>query len=206
VLFWMSQLGWTYVMAVQAMSTVPDPGHREGQELNWWGMLSAGYEIIRLPEQLRDPDWRLAGKPWRVLRHGDLRIPVFKRRARSRENAENLGKQHYVRMTAYCHLLEKCENAASPYGIILFGDSYHGVTVPNTAGRRRVMEDSLLEARRVLIKRDGPVNEQKCVRCPFNSPRDATMPDCGDRFDWSPPARRARRFLGDLDSTESNDI
>src|SRR6267142_923284 len=84
-----------------------------------------------------------------------------------------LFKQHYARMAAYCHLLEKCEHAYSPYGIILFGNSHEGITIPCQPGTKKTFHDSLLSARTTIanfrqVLPPYPRNPQICVLCPHS--------------------------------------
>ena len=53
-------------------------------------------------------------------------------------------------MAAYCHLLEVCEGARSPYGVILKGETFAAVTVPNTQRTRAMFHEALLAAREVV--------------------------------------------------------
>ena len=50
----------------------PDPYHEEMQPVNWFGLLNLGYQSEEVHEPLRDGDWNFEGKPWRLLRPGQL--------------------------------------------------------------------------------------------------------------------------------------
>jgi len=138
--------------------------------------------------------WKLAGRPWRILAYGDLRIPVWRRRPSKNPVSNRLYPQHYVRMAAYCHLLEQAEpGAISPYGIVLEKQSYIGMTVPNLIPAKRSFHDALVSTRTLLerlpIEPPAPNNPSSlCTHCPHNRPDDLTgISICGARFHWTPP-------------------
>ena len=190
----------------QAAQNRPDPQATYPQEINWWSLLKSGFEALEYEDPHKDPKLRVSGRPWRVLRDGSTRIPVFRK---SRGEAR-LWTQHYVRIAAYCHLVECMEGGSVPYGIVIFEDGYSGVTVPNTEQGRWPFWEGLELARRMLKDLSqfppGPPEPRysgKCSNCPLGSPRQcrrqkATFParasngkyyrsDCGDRFQWIPP-------------------
>ncbi|MAT70846.1 MAG: hypothetical protein CMJ58_15130 [Planctomycetaceae bacterium] len=205
--------------AIAARPQMPSQNATDNQKVTWWGLLNAGFESIPYKEVLRDERWRCAGKPWRVLRHGSVRIPVF----RLKGNTSRLYRQHYARMAAYCHLIQTCEGAESPYGIVLLPNSYDGLTVPNSPASGKAFHQGLLEARRVVresVSRNQdpprPGNSRLCHACKIGRPRvyrmgittttrnGSTLPaycfrgvdrrdyhsPCGDRFRWGPPHQR----------------
>ncbi len=206
--------------AADAVPQAPDPGLSEIQAVNWWSLLKAGFSPLQYDQPYEDRDWKLIGKPWRVLQMGPLRIPVF----RKRQGGAELFPQHYVRMAAYCHLIEVCEGAEAPYGIVFFGDGYDGLTIPNSPVNRETFEEGLKQARRILqaLDRDHlipgkPARPVICHDCPVGRPQGYRKgqsetvlrrkqvppfltrgPDkqlyhsrCGDRFGWVPPHDRA---------------
>jgi hypothetical protein len=98
-------------------------------EVNWWSLRKAGFDCLK-PEVLRDLNQRLSGRPWRMLTKGTtLRIPVVRRHRGERA----WGPQHIVRLAAYCRLIETCEGADSPFGVLMFAGSYECLIFPNTA-------------------------------------------------------------------------
>lgn len=196
ILRWIYIYLFRYLPAKWAHAAAPDPLHTEAQMIQWWRLLNAGFQVIRPQDQYRDTRWHLAGCPWRVLVKGDLRIPVYKKRPNRGNAGEKLFRQHYARMAAYCHLLEKCENARSPYGIILFGDSHIGITVPCQPGTKKTFHNGLIDARKTISYSKNflppyPQNPQICVLCP-HSRRDRNTNEsiCGNRFGWTPPNYR----------------
>jgi len=213
-------LAWRQWHCLNAQPKEPDPESTENQRVNWWELLHAGFRSIPYKDNLYDEHWRLAGRPWRVLRRGSQRIPVFRKR---RGDAE-IRRQHKVRMAAYCHLMVECEAAESPYGIVLFGETYEGVAVANAPGTRKIFHDELVAARLVVRRAEGegaqperPANASLCRGCPVGKPfvhrsgvteyesggetldvfpafGDDGRPyhsRCGDRFGWVPPHEKA---------------
>ena len=160
--------------AKDAKPEEPDPDSPNNQPVNWWNLLKAGYDSIPYEEKLHDERWRFAGNIKRVLRKGGLRVPVF----RLRRNVRHLYRQHYARMAAYCHLLEVCEGAESPFGVILFEGSFDGITVPNNSASQAAFYYGLREARKVIRQqRDrgsdppSPERENICAGCKHGFPR-----------------------------------
>jgi len=196
ILRWLYIYLFRYLPAKWARAAEPNPLHTEAQTVKWWGLLNAGFQVIRPQDQYRDVRWHLAGCPWRVLVKGNLRIPVYKKRPNRGNAGEKLFRQHYARMAAYCHLLEKCENADSPYGIILFGDSHIGITVPCLPGTKKTFHDGLIDARKTISYSKHflppyPKNPQICVLCPHSRRERYTGASvCGNRFGWIPPNYR----------------
>ena len=192
----------------------PNPSSLEMQNVTWWGLLNLGFESVASNQAMQDSDWKVSGKPWRVLRRGSLRIPAF----RTKSNLEMPSQQNIAKIMAYCHLLETQEGFDSPYGIVLMGDSYRGFAVPNRGTFQRIFHDALRELRNVVARVNAqgsdpapPSEKRKCSDCPFGKPRLVTLRrpttqdghelkphvlkkwreqyhcDCGDRFRWKPP-------------------
>ena len=166
-------------------------------------------------------EWKLGGKPWRVLEYGDLRIPVFKHR----RHWKDLYRQHFVRMVAYCRLIETAEGFRSPYGVIIKGETFAAVTVPNTPRTRAMFREALPAARQTICDSEEvnryppkPEHEGVCEHChlawrtrlhrrnrylrhgvpiepkPVPGARGAAYHShCGDRFRWTPPFSRSRQ-------------
>jgi hypothetical protein len=191
----------------------PDPEATEPQPVIWWELLRAGYDPVRLPEPIRSSASRLTGQPWRVLRKGDLQIPVFRVDG---EGPEKLYPKHAVRAAAYCALLEQSAGARSPYAIALFAGTYNGWTLPNSTGARAFLDKVLAAARTYLTPEmmiGPPASLSLCAGCPHGAPRPYRRGEtettlfgrplrphgsagrdgrvyhsaCGDRFDWTPP-------------------
>lgn len=208
--------------ALAAEPKEPTADLSEQQLVNWWELLGAGFDSIRLQEKLSDEATRLTGKPWRVLRKGSLRIPVI----RISEDYYEGGRywiypQHEVRLAAYAHLLIACEGGEVPYGIVLFGKSYEGVAIPITPKLKETTEQrraELIEELRATKKGLPPPAPEpsNCAKCPLGKPEkvakaqmvrlDASRihgrtgldgqlyhSECGDCFGWTPPHELAKR-------------
>lgn len=201
-----------------AKASEPDPDCEENQPVHWFAMLKAGFMSVSY-HRLTHERWKLEGRPWRVLRRGNLRIPVFFQP----ETDERLHPKHLAKVAAYCHLLQAVENYESPYALVLKENSLEGLAVPYNARSRKVFHEVLRLARRTLRdqneSRKPPAPEQisLCSGCPYGKPRryrpgetdevqtrlslpvfvlaDQTETIhhslCGDRFRWMPPHKDA---------------
>ena len=145
------------------------------QEVNWWSLRKAGFDCRKPQDAHRDPADRLCGKPWRILTHHNaIRIPVVRKHRGDR----TWGPQHVVRLAAYCRLLERCEGATSPFGVLLFADSDECIVFPNTAGPQFQLEQALASARELLQAVDSgrfippAPGDNRCSGCPFGKPRE----------------------------------
>jgi hypothetical protein len=195
-----------------------DLGHKE-QVVNWWALRRAMMSVTKPQEGLSDPTLRLAGKPFLILQHGSLLIPVV----RKHRGKHELRSQNRARIAAYCHLIETVERGQAPFGIFMFAGSYEVHIVPNSQSNKRLLSRGLEQARRVLEEEKAgrlpEAPDASCCRdCPFGKPRvrrlgvtdkhlgvikgaytprkgaDGRMYHsvCGDRFEWCPPHRRAQ--------------
>ncbi len=185
--------------AKTARSRVPDLDKDEIQDTYWWGMVAAGFDVKRPHEALSDPNWRVVGKPWRVLQRHQLRIPVI----RVRMEDPRIVKQHFARVAAYCHLLEKTEpGVSSPGGIILFTPGYDGKFLPNNPRSSSTFHGAVVDTRELLsLLRDrrhtpNPPAPGRCSGCPHGRPTSRNRgfsyeSECGTRFGWTPPHNRA---------------
>lgn len=201
-------------LAQKARCESPDPHSLELQDVTWWGMLNQGFESVQYSKAVVDPEMNIAGRPWRVLRYGSLRIPAF----RTRSSADLPSQQSIAKIIAYCHLLEVGEGFDSPYGIVLMGDTYRGFAVPNRGTFQAIFVDAAGDFRRIATASEHqqsdpppPTRQQKCSECPWGKPRLVSLGqpttqherpinphvlrkwtkryhcDCGDRFRWKPP-------------------
>jgi len=217
--YWLYEAQRQLALWHEAVPEMPDPDSPRIQEIDWRSLLASEATVIDPPRAYQHPEWRLGGRPWRLLEHGDLRIPVFKHRTPWKD----LYPQHLVRMAAYCHLLEIAEGARSPYGVIVKGETFAAVTVPNTARTRAMFREALIAARRTIREAEEvnkrpspPENPNTCRECPFGLPlrvrsderylrhggplelhvardrrRKKYHSHCGDRFGWLPTHERA---------------
>lgn len=196
---WLSVYYDHYLPAKNARPYEPPISHTEPHPVEWWSLINAGFQVVRPSDQYRYPEWHLAGCPWRLLVRGTLRIPVFRARLR-REGENRLFRKHFARMAAYCHLVEKSEHAQSPYGVVLFGNTLKGLTVPITPSSNKAFHDGLVGARSALIAlRAGHApsrahSSKVCLNCPHSrQDRMTGASECGTRFHWTPPNAWARR-------------
>lgn len=153
-----------------ALITPLDLNNPVNQAVTWFGLIKAGYESIELRDELRDHDLKLAGKPFRILQHGSFRIPVI----RLASNRPQLYPNHHVRLAAYGYLIETCEHARAPFGILLFGNSDQALAVPITPESKRTFQRALSELRKQLhaVAQQGqtvaaPTTPERCLNCPF---------------------------------------
>ena len=167
------RLAWRQRLCLTAQPKEPDPHSTEIQRVNWWELLHAGFKSVPYKENLFDEKWKLRGKPKRVLRRESQRIPVFFKR----HGKVEIRLQHKARLAAYCHLLEVCEVAESPYGVMFFGDSYEGVAIPNVPGIRKLFHDALIASRRIVLESQQPNgdpsppnNHLLCSKCRVGEP------------------------------------
>jgi hypothetical protein len=152
----------------------PDPHSSAPQVVQWWELLRAGFEPVTVPESFHDSDWNLSGRPWRLLRKGGLLIPVWRLSNPDRE----LFLQHRLRMTAYCYLVERSlgSEGCAPYGVILFGDSYEGTTVPFRGANVQAFFAELQRAHQVLrdsqrgVDPPEPNSARLCWGCTHGRP------------------------------------
>jgi len=156
----------------------PVPNKNAFQPVDWWGLLHAGYEVRSKQPVMHDGPSRLSGKPRRILDKGTMSIPVH----RIRKNEGPILPQHIVRVTAHCYLIEQTEGAESPFAVVLFGDTYQGMTVPYTAENRELFSSALKRARAMITDSDAgdreppePVTGNPCIACHFGEPRPTTL-------------------------------
>jgi CRISPR/Cas system-associated exonuclease Cas4 (RecB family) len=196
-----------------AAAAEPDPKNPGVQPVSWWALLKAGFESRPLQSALKDPQEQLQGEPWRVLRKGSMRIPVW----RLPTDDRTLYPKHFARMAAYAHLLRASEGGETPFGVILYANSHEGVAIPLGKEANKIFETGLATARTVIAEKDKkappvpPANV--CRGCMYGHPRQHKLGAtenvldgktlsvcgaldgegmiyhslCGDRFSWLPP-------------------
>ncbi len=179
------EIGERRLAARLATECDPVPGKNAFQPVNWWGLLLAGYEVRRPEAALHDERWKLSGKPRRILQKGTISIPVH----RIRKPEGPILPQHIVRVMAHCHLIETTEGANSPFAIVLFGNTYEGMTVPNTKENRERFYTALERARTAITESDDgerqppePITGNVCSSCHFGHPRPVALEDKTTRY------------------------
>lgn len=165
-------------IARRATAREPDLSGPYIQDFNWWELRKAGFEVVPVRESLRDDKLRLAGRPWRILQRGSLRIPVFRKHRGERQ----LRPQHRVRLAAYGHLIEETEGLTAPFGVLMFADSYDVLVVRFTDSVRAEFQQGLTMTRdllsrfvlsRFVLSRDDPgrpAAASVCEHCPLGRP------------------------------------
>ncbi|MBL8826768.1 MAG: hypothetical protein JNM18_07255 [Planctomycetaceae bacterium] len=143
----------------------------DARAVNWWTLRKAGFDCIKPQDKNYDPGERLVGKPWRVLVRGAVRIPVILKRG-----GHDYGRQHVVRSAAYCRLLEECEGARSPLGVVIFAGSYDCVLLPYSPEAQSQLNRALTDFREFLdfIRGGGRLSEptdRRCRGCHRGKPR-----------------------------------
>lgn len=156
-----------------------DPGNNPEDlaEVSWWGLQNAGYEPIIPQDPMSDDATGLAGKPWRILRRGSLRIPVILKRRSQGKNPRGVYLNHRVRLAAYSHLIEECEGGHSPYGVIVFTDDYSGIIVRTDGDAKRRLSSSVRRARDTILNStqrgidpNPPQSDAVCANCHLGKP------------------------------------
>ena len=158
--------------------------HDTGVELIPWYSLLKYFDAEKCHDILKDKELGIQGTPWKLLHHNQVTIPVFFCRPpksaaeRSNDPTRWLKKQHFVRMRAYCHLIEKNTNQHSSCGVILFAGSLDAVAIKfwQDENAERQLKESVAIARRTLedFKEVGTVgvpSASPCVRCHFGFPK-----------------------------------
>lgn len=145
---------------------------KEELTVNWWSLKKTGFSVSK-PEEPNELDkWRLVGRPFLVLTYQGMRIPVFRKHKGRAEVFPN----NRAAIVGYCQLLEQCEGGRSPFGVMMFADTYDVVIIPNNHANQLLFEEGLLQTREILrqialgIALGEPTRNQ-CEGCPLGKPR-----------------------------------
>lgn len=206
---------------IEALSREPVLNSQQMQRVNWWELLRAGYESEVDELVLEDESLQIAGRPWRILKKGSRRIPVVKALTPSGRDLSVPKAQHSTRIAAYCRLIERNIGVEAPFGIVIFGNTYEGWTVPNTETLQDELEAVVKIAKEQLKTVDDfasaiePESVSICAGCLHGEPialerrpagnkniRGATSQKdgklyhsrCGDLFGWVPPHQTAKKL------------
>jgi hypothetical protein len=167
------QLNQQRKQALAGKQREPTPNSSD-QEIHWWDLIQAGFETQAAQDPLIDPELNFWGSPDRYLRRGNVVIPVW----RMPHYDGRLYPQNYIRMAAYCHLVQKSFGVGveCPYGIILFGHGLDGIAISFTSQRRADFIETLRSARKTIEETGQrtdppPPDPAMCARCPYGKPR-----------------------------------
>lgn len=193
----------------------PNLDNRAIEQIGWWQLIAAGYEIIKL-DPIRNDKLKIATRIWRVMRRGNTMIPVFHRR--SKNSGEPLF-QHEIRIAAYCYLL-RANGFESPFGVILDHGTEMCWIIKDNAKRQQQLVSEILRARAMIDSAaqgeeiPEPRNATACRGCHWGEPKKEAATKyiilsggeaqpstiwrngekirsiCGDRFTWFPPFER----------------
>ena len=169
--------GLRKILKAYALTKPVLPGEAADEilDVDWRALVSADYQPLHYENALIDADLKLGGKPWCYLRKDELRIPVFYYRMQDATAERRIRRQHLVRIAAYCHLIETREQHPSPFGVILFADSYDAKVVPNNETAQQAFLSTLLDTRLVAgqasegTEPEAPPH-QFCSACPWGYP------------------------------------
>jgi hypothetical protein len=151
-----------------------DPSDNRIRTINWWSLRRSGFDCLKPVDphfSLRD---ELSGRPWRILTKGtSLRIPVIRK-----HRGEPVHRpQHSLRLAAYCRLIEECEGAQAPFGILMFAGSYDCLLIPISGDAKAAVTDRLTEVRQFLETIDSgrysppAPTDGRCHGCHWREPR-----------------------------------
>jgi hypothetical protein len=152
-----------------------DLAPREAYWTNWWVLRKGGFNDCFKPvDAYGGPGDELKGKPWRILtKDTAIKVPVL----RKHRGEKKWGRQHVVRVAAYCRLIESWEGAKAPFGVVMFAGTYECLVIPNDSTAKSLLARSSSEAREFLDIYDQgsfvPVapTDNRCKGCPFGKPR-----------------------------------
>lgn len=143
------------------------------RDVNWWALRKAGFDCYKPQDSHHDLSERLAGRPWRILTKGTtLRIPVIRKHRGDRV----WRTQHLVRVAAYCKLIETCESADAPFGILMFADSKECLIIPNNNVAKMHFEKAMENTRELMVSYAGgkyvpqEPTDARCHGCHWGEP------------------------------------
>ncbi|WP_437191135.1 hypothetical protein [Planctomicrobium sp. SH527] len=137
---------WAWQQYTRAPEMEIDLNPKKEIDINWWTLRKAGFDCIKPNDPHDHPDRPLRGKPWRMLIKTPHRIPVLCKHLGKR----SWGQQHVVRLAAYAELIERCEVAKAPFGILKFGNSSRCRLIPITPEMKADVERELLNTWELL--------------------------------------------------------
>ncbi len=153
-------------------STLPDPANPNPERIHWWQFYRAGFVSVLTSGGLQDEELHLAGEPFKLLQRGNEYVPVFLKRG----EGTNIYPQHFVRIAAYCLLLQRQSNGIAPYGLVLQAGTFDCVAIKFNRESFDLLSLNLIDARRVvrnyaqLEQAPPPPKPHLCRKCPFGKP------------------------------------
>lgn len=208
-------------------SRIPDLNNLAEEELDWRAIIRFGFDVERCRDPFIDDELGIMGKPWRLLKRNSLCIPVFNCRLPAPKNPESsapsnwLYQQHYVRIAAYCRLIQKCTNQQAPFGLVLFSKTHRAIAIKTCRETDEALERAITSAQLTMEEykqgtKPPPPNKRLCRHCHQGRLRtyvyDSTLlvhygeeveprthlidnrrqhSHCGDLFRWVPPHKVA---------------
>ena len=206
------RLLWTRRKLLMAVPSHIDLTPLQVSAVSWWTLRKAGFEC-RIPKSAYfDKEDQLVGRPWRVLSLNEhLKVPVV----RKHKGQRKWGKQHIIRLMAYCRMLQRCEQADVPFGVLMFNDSDECMIIPNLPELQSELDREVtryrtfLAAAEIGLGHPAAPHGNRCRHCHLGKPRvyeqfqsetvlngEALLPmlvmedrhcTCGDRYRWTPP-------------------
>ncbi len=191
---------------------------KHGVELIPWYSLLKGFDVEKCHDILKDKELGIQGTPWKLLHHNKVTLPVFFCRPpkaaaeRSNDLTRWLQKKHFVRMRAYCHLIEKNTGQHSSCGVILFAGSLDAVAIKfwQDEAADRQLKESVAIAHETLdkFKQTGTVGVRTanpCVRCHLGFPKIYRLEEATVRKDGKPvlPKLLEKKVRGRLEKRHS---
>ena len=166
-----------------ANSQCPKLNEATHESISWYSLLKS-CSIEKCHDPLIDEELGIIGKPWKLLHRGNVCLPVFFcKKPDSAGDSETdplkwLKKQHFVRMKAYCHLIEKNTGKHSSCGIIVFAGTPIAAALKFWRSERatRELDEALMIARESLKELDqedsiGVPAKNACIRCHHGRPK-----------------------------------
>ena len=177
------------------------------EKIPWYSLLKY-FDVEKCHDILKDKELGIQGKPWKLLHHKRVTLPVFFCRPpkaaaeRSNDPTRWLQKKHFVRMRAYCHLIEKNTGQHSSCGVILFAGSLDAVAIKfwQDEAAERQLKESVAIAHETLeeFKQSGSVGlrtANPCVRCRFGFPKIYQLNEATVRKDGKPVRPKLHQFF-----------
>ena len=158
----------------------PDLNNPDLEEIPWFDLLKS-FDAEKCKEPFSNE--QLIGSPWKMLIRGEICMPVFfcRRPSKAKEDESPMNwlrQQHYIRMRAYCDLIEQSTNYRSICGIVLFAGSQNAVAMKFWESQESdaSLQESLFLAGNTIQEFDqkNDINAPSpalCSNCHYGCPR-----------------------------------